>query len=458
MTLRDRKLLLAVAAVSAAGSAQAASPPAFKSDRAAEDYGYLHDKTQKSLDEAYKFMPLDDQGTVYLSLGGEVRSRIEAYDAPRFGLGGHPDTYLLQRTLVHADLHLGDTVRVFAQFGDHEAVGKKQVSATDENSFDFEQLFVDLKPADSVLLRVGRQEISFNATQRFVSVRDGANVRQSFDGARATYTGSRVRIEGFAVRPLTLDRGAFDDGRNDDVLFAGSYGSYRLAADKKAPTIDAYYFYLERDALQVGARRGNDRRHTIGVRFAGTKGAYDYDAEAVVQRGHLVGSRIRAGGVFVDVGRSFKTAPAEPRLGLRLDWGSGDGDPSDRTAGSFYPLFPKGPYFNEAGLTSFTNLLGLRTSAKGQLTPKLTTEAAVQFKWRAEATDAVYLQPSTALASTRANTAREIGEVYTADLNYQANRHLSLRAYYLRHTAGDAIRAAGGRAVDFIMTSACFKF
>ena len=53
---------------------------------------------------------------------------------------------------------------------------------------------------------------------------------------------------------------------------------------------------------------------------------------------------------------------------------------------------------------------------------------------------------------------REIGQAYTLDLGFQLNRHVHLRAYYLHHSAGDAIRDAGGKPVDFGMAALTLRF
>ncbi len=101
-------------------------PPPYKSLRYDEDYRYLQDPTQQSdLWDPIKYIPLFDSPRTYLTLGGELRERFEYYSAPNFGLGGlRPDDYLLHRLLLHADLHIGDYLRTFVQFGDELQAGK----------------------------------------------------------------------------------------------------------------------------------------------------------------------------------------------------------------------------------------------------------------------------------------------------------------------------------------------
>ncbi|MGZ8282118.1 MAG: alginate export family protein [Allosphingosinicella sp.] len=447
---------VAVAAFFLPLAAQAAepAPPPFRPARTAEDYAYLRDPARRGdWSDPYKFIAMDERGSSYLSLGGEIRERFEAFDSPRFGLAGaSPDSYLLQRLLVHADLRLGESVRVFAQLGAHHAFGKEALNPPDEDHLDVQQLFVEVRPAAGLAARLGRQEMMFNPLQRFVSFRDGTNVRQNFDGGRVTWNRGPWRLEAFLTRPVTLERGTFDNEANGDQQFGGVYAAHRLGS-QGAASVDGYWFVLDRDDLPAG----RERRHSVGLRYAGTRGRADWDVEALYQFGRSGGRDIGAWAASADLGFTL-AAPLHPRLGLRFDGGSGDGDPADDRVGSFHPLFPSGPYFNEANLTSWTNLLALRPSVRIQPETRLTLQAAVQLKWREDLGDAVYLGPSAPLAATRGNRASEIGQAYTLDATFQLNRNLALRAYYLHHAAGEAIAQAGGRSVDFAMASATLRF
>src|SRR4051794_10555407 len=85
-----------------------------------EDYSYLKDPSRRTdpLD-VLKYIPLGQGDDTYLSLGGTARPRYESYHNPDFGAGpadrhGYNDD-LLQRYLLHGDLHLGPSVRFFGQ-------------------------------------------------------------------------------------------------------------------------------------------------------------------------------------------------------------------------------------------------------------------------------------------------------------------------------------------------------
>jgi hypothetical protein len=284
--------LAALAASSICGEVGAAEGPSFKLIRSDESYAYLADGARSGLDEL-RHVPLGSDA--YLSLGGEARLRVDSFDAPRFGVGGaQADVYALGRVLFSADLHLGSRVRVYGQLGVHRDFEKKGPPAvSDRDRLDTQVAFIDVTPdADRRWrLRLGRQEIAFNTTQRFVSVRESPNIRQSFDGARVTRQAGDLRLEAFYVRPVTLQTGAFDDSTNREQAF---YGVYLSKALNKAVSLDVYAFELDRDGVRFGSVRGDERRTSYGARLAGKHGAMDYEAEGLVQGGRFAGRDIRA--------------------------------------------------------------------------------------------------------------------------------------------------------------------
>ena len=126
----------------------------------------------------------------YLSFGITLRERFESNDALLFGAGGtRKDSYLLHRLELHADAHLTDRTRVFVQLENALAPGRAHPTPADANKADLRLALLDTgdKLGDGIYtVRIGRQEVAFDL-QRFASVRDGANVRQAFDGLWVRY-------------------------------------------------------------------------------------------------------------------------------------------------------------------------------------------------------------------------------------------------------------------------------
>lgn len=77
--------------------------------------------------------------------------------------------------------------------------------------------------------------------------------------------------------------------------------------------------------------------------------------------------------------------------------------------------------------------------------------------WRHRGGDAFYLPPLRPVPGT-AGGRRFIGHQVQALAEWQATRHLELRAAYVHFGAGDTIRKAGGRDVDFVLLSASYKW
>ncbi len=60
-----------------------------------------------------------------------------------------------------------------------------------------------------------------------------------------------------------------------------------------------------------------------------------------------------------DTGYRLEVAPFRPRLGLKMDVISGDGNPKDNTLGTFNALYPKLAYFSENALVVPANLFNV---------------------------------------------------------------------------------------------------
>jgi hypothetical protein len=454
--VKSNAVALALAAAFAVcGVTHAADAPPFKLIRADENYAYLADKPGTGLDRL-RYMPLGPDA--YLSLGGEARLRVDSLDAPRFGVGGaRGDLHDLGRTLFSADLHLGSRVRVYGQLGLHRDLSKKEPPAiTDRDGLDTQVAFVDVTPdADRRWrLRLGRQEIALNASQRFVSVRESPNIRQSFDGARVTRQTGDLRLDAFYVHPVTIQTGAFDDSSNHEQQFYGVYASRAL---NKAVSLDVYALVLDRDGARYGAVRGDEHRTSYGARLAVKRGPIDYEAEGVLQGGRFAGRDIRAWGGSVGGGYTL-ARPWSPRLGLRLDAGSGDKDPADDKLGTFNPLFPKGGYFNDTGLTSWSNLVAVRPSLGLSPRRDVNLELSYVARWRQTGADAIYLQPAIVLAPAGPDRSRVVGNAVQMDATWQVDRNLKLQSQLAHQSAADAVRALGGRSVDFAMLIVQVRF
>ena len=88
---------------------------------------------------------------------------------------------------------------------------------------------------------------------RLIDVREGPNVRLSFDGFKLVNKVGAWQIDGFAVRPDLDKPGFFDNAPNHQVGFWGVYSTRPLAREV---SMDAYYLgpRPKRGHLRTGNR------------------------------------------------------------------------------------------------------------------------------------------------------------------------------------------------------------
>jgi hypothetical protein len=175
-----------------------------------------------------KFIPLDIAPGSYINFGAEDRERVEHFNNPFFGLTPQRNlTYDLHRLLFEGDLHVGDTFRTFVQFGNHLVTSHSYSPPTDVDRLDLQQGFFDVKAPvgqdSSLTFRGGRQEITFGAA-RLVDVREGPNIRESFDGGRLIYQSPDLRLDGFVTKPVIPKPGYFDNPTDPKQSFWWLYG------------------------------------------------------------------------------------------------------------------------------------------------------------------------------------------------------------------------------------------
>jgi hypothetical protein len=90
--------------------------PPYQSLRYDEEYTFLRNPSCRTdVWDPVKYIPLNEKGDWFLSLGGEAWLRYEYFHNAEWGQGPQDDGFLLQRYMAHADLHLGPSARLFVQ-------------------------------------------------------------------------------------------------------------------------------------------------------------------------------------------------------------------------------------------------------------------------------------------------------------------------------------------------------
>jgi hypothetical protein len=440
------------------------APPPYQSLRYDEEYTLLHNPSCRTdVWDPLKYMPLNETGDWFLSLGGEARLRYEYFQNTQWGQGPQDDGgFLLQRYLVHADFHLDPYARFFVQLQSSLENGRNGgPRPTDEDALDLHQAFVDVGGAfgtqASLTLRAGRQELQYGS-QRLVSPREGPNVRLSFDAVRLIARAGPWRIDGFVSRPVETDPGVFDDNPDETRALWGVYAVAPLSPLPQGNT-DLYYLGFEHEGARFDQGTADERRHTVGTRLWGRPEAWDYNVEFIYQWGSFGSGAIQAWAVSSDSGYTFQSALLRPRLGLRAELNSGDRDPQARTLQTFNALFPRGNYFGELALIGPANLADLHPSLDLKVTDRLSVTFDWDFFWRQSLHDGIYGPPGNLLRSGRTSRARYVGDQVAVQGEWRLGRHLTLVGVYTHFFAGPFVRETGpGRDIDYVSAWATYKF
>jgi hypothetical protein len=434
---------------STAGVASTPTRPALKSNRWQEDWSPLADPALRTRPfDGLKYIALGD--AAHATFGVNLRERFESNHAPAMGIGRDRDSYLLQRLQAHVDVRIGEHWQVFTQLEDVRAFDKTRIGPADANRADLRMAFVAYTAplgAGDLKVRVGRQEFAFDL-QRFVSLRDGPNVRQSFDAAWINYEVGPWRLIAFVSQPVQYaDVHDFDDVSNRHFRFDTVRVERQVLGTDE---LSLYYARYELDDASFLDATGDERRDVLDARFAGVQGALDWDLEAMGQDGHVGASIARAWAVGAKAGYTFEQVGWSPRLGLQLDAASGDHRPGDGRVETFNPLFPNGSYITLAGYTGYTNLLHVKPAITIRPNASLDVTAALGLLWRQHTADAVYVQPDVPLAGTAGTGERWTGRYLQLRGDWKLNTYLQTALELVHYQAGDTVRAAGGHDSHYI--------
>ena len=370
--------------------------PAIGFYRWQEDWSALAEPNSRTgAGDGLKYLPISGVDPArYLSVGVTLRERFESNDAAPFGnRGAARESYLLHRLELHLDAHLSDRVRLFVQLENALAPGRAHAGPADANQADLRLAFLDSDGrlwGGAYQVRVGRQEIAFDL-QRFVSVRDGPNLRQAYNAIWANYERGVWRLSGFYSQPVQYRNDApFDDFGSHRL----SYGGVRLHRRLPGHTeLSLTFSQYRHDDAHFPAGSGRERRHQWNVRYVGAVSGFDWDIETMSQQGRLGAKSVHAWAAGSLAGYTFSTTPWQPRVGLQLDAASGDRDLADRRVGTFNPLFPNGAYLTLAGYTGYTNFIHLKPTLTLVPAEGIKVWAAIGELWRQTTGDAVYAQP-----------------------------------------------------------------
>ena len=440
----------------------------YKLLREDEDWSFLADgKTSEDFWDPLKYIQLrEGREDWFATIGGEAREVWEQIGNDNWGQQPFMNGYLNQRYMLSFDLHYGSHFRSFVELksglNSYRQGGPRPI---DEKKLDFQAAFLEMGTTtgkNSLAFRVGRQELEYGSG-RLIDVREGPNVRLSFDGFMLKTKVNTWQIDGFAMRPDLDKPGFFNNAPNHQVGFWGVYSTH-LFPDKS--TLEIYYLGLDRKeaAFQRGTAR--ELRHSFGARasrpIATEQPALDFDYEAVFQAGTFGTANIRAWTASSETGYRIPTLPLKPRFCIRADISSGDHPKSDpNILETFNPLFPKGNYFGVIATTGPgpINLIDFHPGIDTTLPHNVTASFNWIFQWRESLEDGVYAVPGFLIRAADGSRARFVGHRPGTEVRWQVNRHLWCQADYGIFYAGRFLKETQpGRNLNYWALWTGYKF
>ena len=327
----------------------------------------------------------------WLSLGGQLRARAEAYHNGGFR-PDNSDQYVLTRALLNARVRPTRNTSLFVEGMDARGPWKNKTptGAPFRDHADLRQLYLQIGEDNRAqLLRAGRLELAFG-DGRLVGSLPWANTARTFDGARGTLGGTGYRVDAFATSVVKVEQDKFDKnvpGNN----FYGVYSSITKLAPRAA--VEPFLFWRRQSGLTSEAGvRGTMNFGTLGLRALGKLPSnFDYDVQMASQNGKLGDESIRAWAGHWLLGFTLATAPLTPRVFGEYNEASGDENPTDNKKGTFDQLYPTGhDKYGLTDLVGWQNMKHVRGGLDFAIAKGWSATTRYSRYWLADAHDALY--------------------------------------------------------------------
>ena len=455
-----------------------ASPPRFNILRTRDDFSYLvGGATRNDLFDPIKYIPLGKSDEMYLTLGGEMRHQYQLFINERWGalpnkIEDHTGHWL-QRYMLHANVQLGRHVRLFAQFKNGTIIGRRggPRPQIDKDELGVHQGFIDLigyVGPSKLTLRVGRQEFLYGA-ERTITMREGPNVRLSFDAVRLIADWPKTKVDAFIAQPVLIAPYVFDDRRATDETMWALYSVHYLTATRS--NLDLYYIGQERLNAAYNQGVAYELRHTFGARFWEQDGPFNYNIELIGQIGEFGEGNVRAFYAASEVAYTFPGA-WKPTIQMTNNLISGDNDPTDPDLQTFNPMYPR-PFFGLAAPIGPSNLMDIHPQFQLTPTEAMSLSVGADFLWRYSTRDGIYSpavvqsRPQPPPPPERGNDQiilldseeRYTGLQLTLSYQYLLSPHWTLRLDAAYFPAGPFIRETGvGDNLFYLAPQLTFKF
>jgi len=426
-----------------------------------DDFSLVKKDSVKKGFHQLKYIPLGKNNSI--SFGGELREQFQLYNNINFGdvPPNYSDTnshQLWHRFMVHSNIELGNHFCFFIQLNSTLRFLNDNpiVPEIDENQLSLHQAFAEFK-LTRWNFRLGRQELYYG-NHRLITVREGPNTRQAFDGLVVKHKFKNGVIDFFAVSKVVSKQYVFDDESMHDGLY-GIYGTQYFSNHKLG--LDYYLVDFQSKARKYNYQSGFEDRQTGGIRLFSNLKTINFELEGGYQTGKFNDLTIDAYSALADI--NVTVLPSKKGvIGFAASVASGDQDPTDKKLNTYNLLYAK-PAYGLAVPIGATNIISFYPYIKINPIQKLNVVAQVFFMARNSTQDGTY---SPGMIENRpkpralfATDKKTLGQFYVLETNYQQTKNVSFAFDASYFDAGSYPKATGkGNDVTYFSFKSTFKF
>jgi len=376
--LASGMLMLAQASAAIAQTPMPDTSTTVKADRWLEDWRWVDAGDPEA--PAFKNMRFGPGENWRLTFGGEGRVRAETRDPPEFGIGNLDAVSAVNfRGLVHADVQLGDSLRVFVQAGSWGQEGRKAPRIFDEAEFAVQRAFAGIRLSPEAMLRLGRQDL-FKTSSRLLFPVDIFNYQLVHDAAMLRYKSQDVRAQIFHGERFLTGTGVLEKRDLGGETLTGLFVE-RSFDGLPGQEFGVFVLHQETDIGAFPRRAGPESRSSWIGRASGKSAPWTLSAEAGVQTGSVPSGNIAAWAFATEITRALD-GPHKPAISLRIDGASGNkaGTPDNETWATLAPIMG---YLGRTGDYAATNLIGVYPDYSFELSDGLRLSVGGEVAWRA---------------------------------------------------------------------------
>ena len=401
-------------------------------------------------------------GSMGLKISGELRFR-EEYWKNRYPMATEDLDFTRMRTRLRFDLDIRENLGAIVEFQDVRIMGSEGNVAADTEGVDIKRSEILVrnlfgKPLD---LEFGRHVLAYG-DQRLIGHLEWFDQGRTYDGFRLSYKPGDWYADFIGVRGNDTAVGDM----NDQDLF-GVYGGMNDLFPGGG--LEAYLLlFRDQTRMPFVPLNMTERRFlTMGFRAFGKQDGLDASLEIAQQVGEDGVCHLNATAFAAVAGFTLEDVKCKPRIGVEVDFASGDRNPNDTDSETFQTLFPTNHlHYGYADLMGWSNMWDFKAGVKAHPWKNITVGLDWHHLLLDSTDDAWYNAGGGVMRAGVGHESRHLGEEIDLTVGWKPNENFSLATGFCHFMPGgfvdDSSRAplmmGSNGDLDFVFVQARVVF